>query len=179
MIEVIDNFFSEELANKLHVHTVNIMNAKRNVFSTNYWWNEKLRKEDKTPPVLLVHNLEQDVYSQPLAKEVVDYLAVRLPDMHVMGILFHMMTPGSYIGEHRDGAPDRSHALTIYLNSLEWDVDKGGSLLYNDPNTNESGSVIPKFNRAVLLSGDVFHEVTPVEHGHVRKSLQLWLKQRD
>ena len=179
MIEVIDNFLPNDLIGELHKQTVTLMTSQHEVFSTNYWWNEKLRKGNPTPSPILIHNLRHPD-SRHLHKKVVEFMGERLPEMEVMGVLFHMMTPGAFIGEHRDYHPtDRTHALTIYLNTSEWTLDNGGVLRYNDTINNEKGYVIPKYNRAVLLGGLVHHEVEPVSHGHVRKSLQLWLKQRD
>lgn len=177
MIEITDDFFPEDLAQSLHERTMWILDRKSAVFSTNLWWNEKLRKGNPTPPVILIHNLIE--FQDPLCNKIVRYIGTVYPDLEVVGILFHIFTPGSYIGEHRDGGVDRTHALTIYLNSLEWSVDKGGLLLYNDPINEESGTVVPKYNRAVLLSGDVYHEVTPNTSTNLRRTLQLWLKQRD
>lgn len=177
MIEIYDDFLPDELVRKLHLKTIHVLQRKSGVFSTNLWWNEKLRKGNPTPPVILIHNLME--FDDPLYHEVVEYMADKLPDLEIIGALFHIFTPGSYIGEHRDGALDRTHAMTIYLNSTEWTIDKGGLLRYNDPINEKSGDVVPKYNRAVLLSGDVFHEVTPNTSTNLRKTLQLWLKQRD
>lgn len=177
MIEIIDDFLPEELIEKLHKRTMYVLERKSGVFSTNLWWNAKLRKNNPTPPVILVHNLLE--FQDPICEEIVNYVGSVYPNLEIGGILFHIFTPGSYIGEHRDAGVDRTHAMTIYLNSVEWRVDKGGLLSYNDPITNEKGTVVPKYNRAVLLSGDVFHEVTPNTSGNLRKTLQLWLKQRD
>lgn len=177
MIEIHEDFLPKKLVDDLHRRTMYVLERKSGVFSTNLWWNDKLRKGNPTPPVILIYNLLE--FNDSLGRDVIEYMKEVKPDMEVIGALFHIFTPGSYIGEHRDGALDRTHAMTIYLNSTEWAIDKGGLLRYNDPNNEESGEIVPKYNRAVLLSGDVYHEVTPNTSTNLRKTLQLWLKQRD
>jgi SM-20-related protein len=63
---------------------------------------------------------------------------------------------------HFDDENPNSKTIIIYLNDT-WNVDWSGETVFWDRNNREIiKSVLPKFNTAVLFSGNIWHGVRPV-----------------
>ena len=155
---------------------------QKNNFGLNLGWDHGLheRKEPEfVPSPILVHHVEQanPEYYQELKHDINLKLQGEegVDDLEVNNMIFHVMTDNAWINWPCDESETRQGAITIYLNT-PWGLDKGGEFLYNV--NNEVERVTPTFNTGMFIRGGVQHRTTPV-HGHnLRKSLQVWLKEK-
>lgn len=182
MIQVIEDFLPN--VGKCSDYISELLVKPRNNFSLNFGWEKYLHGTDDAsyvPSPILIHHLEQSNHDyctelkNDIDSKLIEY---HCSDLEVDVIIFHIMTHDAFIDWHSDIASEndrRKGAITIYLNR-EWGLDKGGEFLYNIDNKVER--VTPSFNKAVLLRGSVNHRTTPVFGHHLRKSLQVWLKQK-
>ena len=177
MIRVIDNFLSEP--QKCADYISELLGSEGNNFAVNLSWDHRLHGPQSgatfVPPPILIHHLHEadPEYYEELKNDINLKLAKEgFDDLEVNSMIYHVMLNNAWIDWHNDG--NRPAAITIYLNG-EWGLDKGGELLYNT--NNKMGRVTPSFNKAVLLR-KVKHRTTPVFGNHLRKSLQVWLKEK-
>lgn len=182
MIQVIENFLSD--VDKCSDYISGLLVEPKNNFSLNLGWDRRLHGTDDAsyvPSPILIHHFKESNhdYWNELKNDIDSKLTnCHCGDLEVDMIMFHVMTHDAFIGWHNDFNPEndiRKGAITIYLNR-EWGLDKGGEFLYNIDNKMER--VTPSYNRAVLLRSGIEHRTTPVFGHHLRKSLQVWLKQK-
>jgi hypothetical protein len=175
-VRVIEDFLSDP--DKCALYISKLLGSSGNNFSVNLSWDHRLHGRDDAsfvPPPILVHDVQlaDPDYCEELKNDINLKLAEKgFSNLEVNSIIYHVMLNNAWIDWHNDG--NRPAALTIYLNN-EWGLDKGGELLYNTDNKVER--VTPSFNKAVLLR-KVKHRTTPVFGNHLRKSLQVWLKEK-
>jgi Rps23 Pro-64 3,4-dihydroxylase Tpa1-like proline 4-hydroxylase len=104
-------------------------------------------------------------------------------DEHCSGILqygynmmFYRWSPLSYIPVHTDNGI--FNAATIYLNR-DYDIREGGVYMYKINEEDLWTGIEPKFNRMVVVQGDVPHWSTPVTSDRNRMSIQMFSDMAD
>lgn len=181
MIRVVENFLSN--AEKCSDYISELLTKDENNFSLNVGWDNRLHGKNgpsHVPAPILIHHLREknpDYWAELKHDIDLKLIDCKFGDLEVDSMIFHVMTHDAFIYWHNDSTDSgrRRGAITIYLNN-EWGLDKGGEFLYNIDNKVER--VTPSFNKAVLLRGSINHRTTPVFGHHLRKSLQVWLKQK-
>lgn len=155
-----------------------LLSVQKNNFALNLGWEPSLHEradQSFVPAPILIHHLQEanSEYYQELKVDINSRLQDNAVDLEVQNIIFHVMTNNSCINWHSDTAGKRTGAVTIYLNK-DWGYEKGGDFLYEIDKKIER--VTPYFNLGIILPGRFPHRTTPVFGNHLRKSLQVWLK---
>lgn len=157
---------------------------------TNFSWAPTLNEGKSSPPPVLCHNLTQTRWGTHILQELVHIVEKKVPGETISIAQIFVWTKGSSIWWHDDSSPDRSGAVTIYLNS-EWDFVNGGHLIYvpkdkwkerrqhPPPNYPDQKIITPAFNHAVYIEAGTWHRTTEVTGDNVRKSIQIWLKKKN
>jgi len=132
-------------------------------FKNSRVWGDHLVKN--STPVMLTN-----VVNNEINQAIQDKVKQHIGD-HDTTAVYQYWTSGSYIPWHNDGY--HKAALTIYLS--EHDKDDGGYFMYDDGKGVKA--VKPTPNRAVFVTGGIYHCVTTVNQGcPVRRTIQVWLK---
>ena len=162
-VRIIDDFLpndmflnAQEDSQKLYEHGEG--------FRTNSDWGQHLIKH--SAPVMI---------SNVLDNKITDGIASSIAKIgeYQQKTLYQYWPVGSYIPWHNDGG--HKAAITIYLS--EHDINDGGYLMYDDGRGIKA--VRPKPNRAVFITGGLYHCVTTVNTGSaIRRSIQIWLSVR-
>ena len=131
-------------------------------FRTNKGWGDHLVKSS-TP--VLITNLVNEQINQHINDKVKQHVG----DYSTKAV-YQYWPAGSYITWHGDGL--HKAALTIYLS--EHDKDDGGYFMYDDGKGIKA--IMPKPNRAVFVTGGIYHCVTTVNQcSPIRRTIQVWL----
>ena len=132
-------------------------------FRNSKGWGDRLVKS--STPVLITN-----VANKEINLGIRDKVQEHLGDYKTEAV-YQYWPAGSYIPWHNDGL--HKAAVTIYLS--DHDNDAGGYFMYDDGKGIKA--VKPKPNRAVFVTGGIYHCVTTVNHGSsLRRSIQVWLK---
>jgi len=131
-------------------------------FRNSKGWGDHLVKSS-TP--VLVTNLVNEQINQHINDKVKQHIG----DYKTASV-YQYWPAGSYIAWHGDGL--HKAALTIYLS--EHDNNDGGYFMYDDGKGLKA--IRPKPNRAVFVTGGIYHCVTTVNQGSpIRRTIQVWL----
>jgi len=156
---------------------------------TNFSWDPPLNEMRSSPPPVLCHNFLCTRWGTHILQEINHVVEKKIPGSTISIAQFFVWTKGSSIWWHDDSAPDRSGAVTIYLNNT-WDFVNGGHLIYvpkdkwqertrcPPPNHPDQIIVTPAFNHAVYIEAATWHRTTEVTGDNIRKSIQIWLKEK-
>ena len=176
--KVIPDFLSDP--DRWSDYISNLLNQPKNNFALNLGWNKSLHERSDAgfvPSPILIHHIENKTIYAELKHDIELKLQTEedIKDLEVCSMIFHVMTNNAFINWHCDEGAGRQGAITIYLNH-EWGLDKGGEFVYTIDN--EMERVTPSFNTAMFIRGGVQHRTTPVFGHHLRKSLQIWLREK-
>jgi len=160
-VSVIDDFLPKDMFERACAESKKLYKQGKN-FRTNESWGQHLRKS--STPVMITNVTDQQVN---------DSIAVEVSRIgkYSQRTIYHYWPVGSYLPWHNDGR--HKAAVTLYLS--EHYVDDGGYFMYDAGNGIKA--VLPKPNRAVFITGGIYHCVTTVNSGSsIRRSLQVWLR---
>tara|TARA_X000001382_G_scaffold128464_1_gene118229 strand:- start:3920 stop:4462 length:543 start_codon:yes stop_codon:yes gene_type:complete len=150
VFDIADN----ESAN-LHQHGEYFRNSKG--------WGDHLVKT--STPVMITNVMNKDI-NQHIQEKVHQLIG----DYNIRSV-YQYWPAGSYIPWHGDGS--HKAALTIYLS--QHDKDDGGYFMYDDGKGIKAIRPVP--NRAVFVTGGIYHTVTTVNQGSaLRRTIQVWLR---
>jgi Rps23 Pro-64 3,4-dihydroxylase Tpa1-like proline 4-hydroxylase len=170
-IDVLENFFSEDLYNELITTAKDLLKRHDHNFATNAWWDHSIVK-DSFP--VLIHSIYKtsELYKK-CREEIENKINYAVNDHNVM---IYYWTRFSYIPWHDDNK--HAGALTVYLNE-HWEPDFGGYFLYGDVHNNDIRAILPARNLGVLQEGGTKHATTPVNYsGGMRISVQVFLDKK-
>jgi hypothetical protein len=159
-VRVIDDFLSNDILHQAQEDSRMLYEHGKN-FRTNSAWGQHLIKH--SVPVMITDVLDGRIN---------DAVATGVAEIgnYQQRTLYHYWPPGSYIPWHNDGG--HRAAVTVYLS--EHGNDDGGYFMYDDGHGIRA--VKPKPNRAVFITGGLYHCVTTVNAGSgMRRSIQVWL----
>ena len=92
---------------------------------------------------------------EPIAKEYFQYL----DRQDFKRCIYNKFQPGDCPKPHIDSHSPSGVTYMIYVNP-DWDVTMGGETIFID-NGEIIGSVVPKFGRLLMFSGDILHSARP------------------
>jgi len=171
MLKVIDDIFDKESLNQIHgLFTAHSHSA---VWTTNGGLFPEYINQN--PGCVLVHMLGK-IYVDEIVKYFIDEKIFTRAPSFADGFLY-IGYPGSSLAWHKDGHNDfggTRTAISVYLNK-EWKDHWGGWFSYKD--NNEIKSIIPKYNRAVVMYDDYDHCTTVIANEADRRfSFQLFFE---
>ena len=162
-VQVIDNFLPDDIFRQAQEDSQRLYENGEH-FRTNVAWGQHLIKH--SAPVMITNVLD-GVINDGIASGVAKI------GEYQQKTLYQYWPVGSYIPWHNDGS--HKAAITIYLS--EHDIDDGGYFMYDDGHGIKAVRPVP--NRAVFVTGGLYHCVTTVNVGSaMRKSIQVWLRDR-
>jgi hypothetical protein len=184
---VIDNFFAEEVASYLF-DNFPVMEEMPNIFNEPMSFKGQLSDIDGKWPKFskIFEILQSDNFRSKISK--LTGIPDLLPDPILAGGGLHQSPRSGFLDIHVDAnyhplnkTLHRRVNIIIYVNR-NWESSWGGSLeLWSDKNNKPhvlAGSIVPKFNRAVIFSTtrNSWHGVEPVNCpvNESRKSLALY-----
>ena len=165
MIELYNDFFSEEEYDFLHKRASNIVMDKMQEFRVNMLtWDPRLVDPTASPILhkdILENTDEWNIVTRTMKE--------KLGTQDKIFMSFHFGMPGSCILWHND--PNK-FAITIYLNK-EWDPNDGGYFIYEDDKILKS--IPPQGNLAVVQKQNVQHRTSKTSLGApIRMSIQIF-----
>jgi hypothetical protein len=162
-IKKIENILDEDLFIECQNHAKNMLHDSSVPFTTNYFWEEGVRKDSN---IVLVHR-ESSGY---IFERIKDTIKNKL-NHTIEHIMFYYWMQGSHIPWHNDNGHNGS--ITIYLNEI-WDNDHGGLFLFE--HENEIKGTYPKRNMAIEQYGNIRHSVCPTTvTSDIRYTIQIFL----
>jgi len=161
-IKKIENILDEELFVKCQEYAKSKLRDDSASFTTNYFWEENLRKDSN---IVLVHHLKNGEIFEKIRDTIQNKLG-----HSAKHIMFYYWMAGSHISWHND--ENHRAGITIYLNEY-WNRDHGGLFLFN--HENEIKGIYPKRNMAVEQCGNVEHSVSPTSRtSDIRYTIQIF-----
>lgn len=132
-------------------------------FRNSKGWGDHLIKT--STPVMITNVMNKDIN-----QHIQDKVHQLIGDYNTRSV-YQYWPVGSYIPWHGDGL--HKAALTIYLS--QHGIDDGGYLMYDDGKGIKAIRPVP--NRAVFVTGGIYHTVTTVNQGSaLRRTIQVWLQ---
>jgi len=111
--------------------------------------------------------------SNEIKTQIVDYIKDVFPASRDFTIQFYVWQKGAGIPMHTDEM--FTCGATLYLNT-NWNINYGGTFIWEDKRTNELRAFNPTFNSLILNDEKENHLVTPValDAPENRYTIQIW-----
>jgi Rps23 Pro-64 3,4-dihydroxylase Tpa1-like proline 4-hydroxylase len=141
MIKTADDIFPEELVLRTYEYFEN--------------FNEWVDLYDDYQNVQPSQGKVFDNSFEPISNEYIQYLDRK----DFKRCIYNKFEPGDWPKPHIDSFSPSGVTYMIYLNP-DWDVSLGGETIFID-NGEIIGSVVPKFGRLLMFSGEILHAARP------------------